>query len=63
MPRINISATDAERDRLEQLAKLLGGVPLSRAIALAAAHTLATLRAGLPLRLEEIEPPREGDGE
>lgn len=59
LPRMNISLTDAERDRLEALARRLGVKP-SRAIAMAVAHTLVTVRRNQRLHTEELG-EREGE--
>lgn len=57
MPNVNVSMSAEERERLERLAGRLGGVPNSRAVAIAIAHTLTTLERREPLHT--LEPGEE----
>jgi hypothetical protein len=52
VPRMNLSLTAAERQRLDALARMLGVRP-SRAVGISVQHTLASVRANEPLHLTE----------
>lgn len=63
LPKITVSLTEKERDRLERLAQRWG-TKYSRALALAVTHALASLEAGEQIHtvVPSELPPAEDEG-